>query len=68
MCRQPIIYKVNTIMHWVNMKECRTTSLNGIIWNPARPLGHNLFSIVWRWKLAFLVLIGKYDALNWEGS
>lgn len=33
---------------------------------PARPLNHKYESWKSRIKNAFLVLIGKYDALDWE--
>ena len=60
--RQPDIYTASAIKLW----DCaRETATNGS-WIPARPVGHNGFSWRWRFKLAFMVLIGKYDALNWQ--
>ena len=46
-----------------------TTNFNYIfkfkkVWVKARPLSYNSFWI--RFKLAYLVFIGKYDALKWE--
>jgi len=35
-------------------------------WYPCRPI--TLFNPIKNIKLAFLVLIGKYDALKWEGE
>jgi len=35
------------------------------IWIPARPITGG-FSFWWRFKLAYDVFIGKYDALNWQ--
>ena len=59
--RNPSVYKTSSLLKWdaaVQNKDGR--------WVPARPLG-------WqgpRWstsiKIAFYVLIGKYDALDWE--
>ena len=58
--RQPIIYTANNIKQW----DCDIESENG--WIPTRPVGHNLFSILHRIKLSYLVLIGTYDILDWE--
>lgn len=33
-------------------------------WVPARP--HQLYSVKYRLAMAWNVLIGKYDALDWE--
>ena len=39
-------------------------------WAPARPLPYHLqLPLLWRSiKIAFKVLTGRYDALNWEGD
>jgi len=60
MRRQPIIYTANNIKQW----DCDIESENG--WIPARPIGHNLYPILYRFYVAWLVLVGEYDALNWE--
>jgi len=59
--RQPIIYTAETIKNW----DIDKNTVSGK-WIPARPYGHNLFSLFYRFKLIFLVFIGKYDVLNWE--
>jgi hypothetical protein len=59
--RQPDIYMADSIKNW----DCDKELPNGA-WVPARPYGHNAFSWRWRFKLAWFVLIGKYDALYWE--
>jgi len=54
-----MIYKADTIRKWdidVNYGDGR--------WIPGRPLGRG--SIFQRLKVAWKVLIGKYDALDWE--
>lgn len=61
MFRQPDIYKAAAIKIW----DCDKRLPNGT-WVPARPLGHNAWSWRIRWKLAFMVLIGKADALFWD--
>lgn len=59
--RQPDIYMADAIKHWDTDKELP----NGA-WVPARPVGYNGFCFTWRLKLAWYVLIGKFDVLNWE--
>ena len=61
--RQPDIY-IASKGCLKGIMSCVTEVDNGI-WEPARPIAHNAFSILWRWKLAFYVLIGKYDAFKW---
>ena len=57
---QPNIFMADAIKNW----DCDKELQNGV-WVPARPIGGG-FSWTWRWKLAWGVLTGKYDALNWE--
>lgn len=60
--RQPNRYSALDIKQWdVSTKQ------KGI-WIPARTVGHNMRGWAYRWKLAYLVLIGKYDALDWEDN
>lgn len=59
--RLPEIYKADVIRNWDCEKE-----LSSGKWVPARPYGHNAFSWLWRWKVTWGVLTGKYDALDWE--
>lgn len=35
-------------------------------WKPLRPINHICHGIAKRLKLAFGVLVGRYDALDWE--
>lgn len=59
--RQPIIYTAKELKNWdVDTQHPK------LGWIPARPCGHSLFSILWRWQVAFLVLIGEYDAIDWQ--
>ena len=59
--RQPDVYTANAIKRWM-VDEKRP---NGS-YIPSRPYGHNCFPLGWRFKLAWGVLTGRYDALNWE--
>lgn len=60
MTRQPILYTPSEIKDWDISSQTKAGK-----WVPARPLGHNLYPILHRWKLAYLVLTGKADALYW---
>lgn len=42
------------------------SSSDGKSWKPARCINHQYDSMWLRIKLAWGVLIGKYDALDWE--
>ena len=55
-----MIYTAKEIKHWE--ADC---SVDGKVWLPARPV--TLWSFE-RVKLAWLVLIGKLDALDWQES
>ena len=59
--RQPEIYTAQTIKDWNAGADAGFG-----LYLPARPMGHNLYSILWRWRVAFGVLTGRYDALKWE--
>lgn len=61
--RQPDIYVASK--RCLNQLMSVETEIEKGIWEPARPIGHNAFSMLWRWKLAFYVLIGKYDVFKW---
>ena len=59
--RQPDKYSVAAIKNWsvdFQLPDGRYT--------PCRPVAHNVFSFRWRFKLAWMVLIGRADALTWE--
>jgi hypothetical protein len=59
--RNPDVYTAQEIQNW----DASTNTKDGN-WIPARPLpfyGWRLFHNI---KLALAVLIGKYDALDWE--
>lgn len=58
--RQPAVYTAKVIKQW----DCNIESEDG--WIPARPVGHNLFPFMFRFYLAWLVLVGKFDAIDWE--
>lgn len=58
--RQPVKYSALNINKWDTH-----TCVNGK-WIPARPVGHNCHGFLHRWKIAYLVLIGRYDAVDWE--
>lgn len=64
-------YTAKTIKNWPT--DCNVQNENNV-WIPARPMGYNpryyqvpkvLFE---KLKLAWGVLTGKYDALDWEDS
>lgn len=57
----PVVHTANQIRKW----DCDVQTRDGQ-WIPARPLGHSMFGPLWRWKLAWRVLTGRYDALDWE--
>jgi hypothetical protein len=59
--RQPDVYSASAIKNWGN-----DTKLSNGVWVPARPCGHNAFSFLWRFKLAWSVLTGRVDCLTWE--
>ena len=59
--RQPDIYMADAIKNWDTLREVRKG-----LWVPARPIGHNAWSWKMRWNLAWKVLMGKCDVLNWE--
>lgn len=59
--RQPCIYTARELKEWsIN------TEYEYLGWFPARPVGHNVWSWATRWKVAFAVLIGKFDAVDWQ--
>lgn len=59
--RQPELYGAKTLKNW----SCETQLSSGE-WVPARPVGHNLRSFIWRWHLAWLVLTGQADVVGWR--
>lgn len=61
MIRMPAKYKARSIQEW----DC-DASYDGKRWIPARPVSDFTQPFWYRWKLAFLVLIGKCDAVDWE--
>lgn len=58
--RNPTIYKARDIDKWGEY------ALHEKKWIPARPLPFYGWRFMHSIKIAFFVLIGKYDALNWE--
>lgn len=63
MLRQPDIWDVTAIKSYNNQK-CIHRGI-GDVWVPVRPEPHNAFSWRWRFKLAWMVLIGKADCMTW---
>ena len=61
--RQPQVFKAEVLKDW-DVSEYVYKGV-GDYWRPARPMGHNLRSWQHRFKTAWLVLIGRYDAVNW---
>ena len=61
--RQPDIYNASVIKYWPNDQKMPDGS-----WVPARPVGHNGFTWKWRWRMAFEVLLGRCDVLQWEAA
>ena len=59
--RQPMLYSAKQLKNW----NCSTQLPSGE-WVPARPMGHNLRTIFWRWHVAWLVLTGQADAVGWQ--
>lgn len=58
------IFKARDIKDWDVQ-----SSADGNKWIPARPMFmNNLHSGIRRSKAAWMVLIGKFDALDWEDS
>ena len=43
-----------------------TRTFTGSRWIPLRPLGYSGLAVLRRLRLAYLVFIGRYDAINWE--
>lgn len=72
----PAVVKVDRIMKKVKDGEMNVTSIRidpakPKVWVAARPVPYDygIIGNLWhRFKLAFLVLIGRYDALEWEGQ
>jgi len=57
------LYTASQIKNWESSTN-KITSNGKDYWLPARPLV--MWTLVYRLKLAYMVFIGKYDALNWE--
>lgn len=63
--RHTEVYSAVEIREWLIDEEYKPGK-----WAPARPIPYSFqFPLLWRSiKIAFKVLIGRYDALNWEGD
>lgn len=63
--RHTEVYSAVEIRQWATDEEYKPGK-----WAPVRPLSYSFqIPLLWRSiKIAFKVLIGKYDALNWEGD
>jgi hypothetical protein len=62
MSRQPMVYTATSIKAWDIASQARPSAP----WIPARPLGHSMYPWSHRWRVAWLVLTGRLDALDWE--
>lgn len=61
MTRTPKIWTAQEIQAW-DVAE----SSDGTEYRPSRPMDDGFRHPFWhRWKVAFGVLVGKYDALDW---
>lgn len=63
--RHPLIYSPHEIRQWSTDAEVRPG-----VWRPARPCGFTHWRCCWRMHLRIVwgVLVGKYDALNWDAD
>jgi hypothetical protein len=64
MIRQPDVYSAD--LRFAEYLRDHSIQLKDGRWLPCRGTAHNAFSFKWRWKMAWCVFIGKYDALKWE--
>lgn len=72
--RQPDVYHIDSLKNWPVQKEIKVRVFSDddkkmvtrSYWVEARPVAHNAWSILYRWKIAWAVLIGKYDAVKWH--
>lgn len=60
--RAPCKYDAYEMKHW----DCEEKLPGSKYWRPARPYGWRGVMLIHRIKLAWLVFIGRYDALDWE--
>lgn len=61
--KTPMIYTAKEVRDW-----SVDTEMHDGRWIPSRPLSLSMYGPLWRWKLAWRVLTGRYDALDWEDS
>jgi hypothetical protein len=62
--RCPVVYTANEIVNWHISEEYAPG-----MWRPARCCGFWSFRhIRQQFRIAWLVLIGELDALNWQGT
>lgn len=59
MAQTPQVFTTSTIKEWTISTYTKDNT-----WVPARP--YSIPSIHKRFKLAWLVFIGRYDALDWD--
>ena len=64
--RTPSLYRAETLRQWdVDEEVIRPNGIN--YWRPARPIDKSCLFPWWtRFKLAYMVLIGKYDCVVWN--
>lgn len=62
------LYNADEMVNWSVQTCYKRKAANGElhdVWCAARPVNHRFDSLWLRIKLAFGVLVGKYDALDW---
>ena len=60
MNRQPSMYLASDLTKWETSRKVKGK------WVPARPEGDNAFRWTWRFQLAWDVLTGKCDVIQWD--
>lgn len=66
MLRVPEVYSTKAISKWPTTESVTVDNRDG--WILARPTSSVWWSWTHRWKLAWGVLIGRYDALDWSAE
>ena len=62
--RTPQVFTASEIVNWHVSEEAEPGK-----WRPARPCSFcGMRHFITRLRIAWRVLTGKYDALNWQGS
>jgi len=59
--RNPSVYTASELAAWRTAKQCAPGK-----WRPSRPLPFYGLRLIRSFRLAWRVLVGRYDALDWE--